>query len=287
VLVPCWGLGNNFPLASSTSGIAAVPKVILRINATGGVSTAATFIDSSTVFRSVQGSSAEPGAGATLYPFTSAGVRVVTVGAVNGSSVGVTASGSYRGSALFNGGLYGVFAGSTGIVAVPDPSVTGQTPVYMAGITSAAGFSSTQSSLAFADAATLYLADYSGSIQKWTLDAGTATWGLVYAMPANFNVSWRGETLSLNGARSVVGFTDAGTGRFSLAFTTSFRTGTYAAGANFIATFGALGRRAGEGWAHRAARHTTQFGGSPALIAHSPSHPSCVPPLPRFPPQTR
>lgn len=246
--MPCWGLGNNFPMTTATSGIASVPKVILRVNASGGVSVAATFIDSATVFRSVQGSTAEPGAGATLYPFTSTGVRVVTVGAVNGTSTGVTSSGSYRGSALFNGGLYGVFAGSTGVVAVPDPSVTGQTPAYMAGITSAAGFTSTMSSLAFADATTLYLADYSGAIQKWTLDTNTATWSQAYALPATFNVTYGGATVTLTGARSIVGYTDSVTGRFSLAFTTNFRA-PYAAGANFIATFGTWleQRRAGVG----------------------------------------
>ena len=66
------------------------------------------------------------------------------------------------------------------LVQVTDPSAVGQAPVYMNGITAAAGFSSTASSLAFRDASTLFIGDYSTwSVSLWTQDQDTGAYVII------------------------------------------------------------------------------------------------------------
>ena len=114
----CWGTGL-LPFTSSTTGFGSIPKVVGRITSSGAWSVAATFIDTATIFRSVQASTTEPGAaGSTIFPFLSTGVRNITAGVINQTSTALTSSGTFRGSTLFNGALYGIYAGSTGIVQV-------------------------------------------------------------------------------------------------------------------------------------------------------------------------
>lgn len=233
VLVPCWGRGPHPTGANVAAGVA---KVVLRVDAAGGVASVASFIDGAQYFRSVQAASAQA-AGDTLLAYTSSGVHNVSLGVVNATGPYTTTAGAYRGSVMLSPGRVYAVTTSAGVAVLSDTdSPLGAAPAYLPGITSTtnAGW------VAVKDANTLFLTDWqgSGSIQRWALSPSSGNWEASGAAITSMSLTWQGSAYTTATARGTVGLTDPATGNYVLLFTTA-TVGAYAGGGNFLVKYGA------------------------------------------------
>lgn len=193
LLVPCWAVPANGTLASATQR-----KTIAVVRADASVDFSTSFVDSSSIYRSVASFD-----GQYAYAGTSLGVRGVPIGVASAASVALTttSAASIRGIAAFGGRIW---ASTTNGVISP---VNGSSVALNQALThlNGAPLITGVSSLVWQDASTLWVGAFSGApVTKLVLDPVSGNWTAAPVVSsANFTLG--GVPFSLTGARGMTG----------------------------------------------------------------------------------